>query len=507
MPLSTTPGTPYTWATAGWSWSDARASKTWATAYPAIYLETDVEAFSAAEARGSDVDVFDAEGLGVADIGARDALVLEAESLAATDALSPLAAFLRDTAEALTADEVSALDIDKIFSEAATLAELRSVVLAVQETEALSVDDANSAFFTALLAEALGIDEVTATLVDFLRLSGESLSLVEARLSDATLSLAESLEASDTLSPLAVWARNTAEALSASDANAATVLATFGELIAPTDVNESVVEFSRDTAEPLLVAEDYIDLIGFILSSIESIFVAEQRETDIEVLDAEGFEMTEAQTKQVESSFEELLNAAENYIDLIGFLNVIAESIAVSEARGATTTKRSAEAVALLERMIRRANAVIADLAIRSSGMTQAQFAERIASRRPLGNFPPKPLQPGDYRYERAIIGILLQDVARTTRNVAVDMAKLTVDVPDVTDRGSVTLTSSGYTVSFARSFYDAPEIQVIQTAGSTRAIPSVTTITSSGFFVQLFDAASPTTPVAGTISWTALGK
>ena len=337
MPLSTTPGTPYTWATAAWSWVDVRAGKSWAEAYPAIYLETDTEALSTAELRTSDALLIDAEAFAVAEFVVR---------------------------------EIGAFD-----------------------------------------------------------------------------------------------------------------------------------------AETIAIAETYIDLIAFILSVLESVSVAELPAKDLGVLDTEAFGTTDALVKESAKLVAESLTTTEGYIDLVAFISKISESIGLAEARMSGVTHPNAEAFSVLDRLVRRANAVIADLAIRSTGLTQEAFSAMIAAKRPLGNYPPKQLQPGDYRYARAILSLMLEDVARTTRDVSIDQAKLVVDVPDVMDRGSAVLTSSGDTVLFDRSFYGAPEVQVIQTAGSTRAIPSVTTITATGFFVRLYDAANPATPVAGTISWTALGK
>lgn len=507
MALTVSPGASYTWSTASWPWDDVRADKTWAEAYSAAYLEADTESLTAAEARSSDATLPRSEAVALAEARASLADVNDVEAVPIAEAGKDIVGYFRSLAEAFSASELGSREVARNTAEAATVAETRRSSMTTQRDEGLALTEAAARLVVAYELEAISLADASAEVVAFARNAAEALSLSEARVASAAKALTEALTASEATTRTASYTRLQNEALGAAEAATARILKTFGELIAPAEATANIVGFNRDAAEPIGIAEDYVDLIGFINAVSESILVSEEAFRAASKRAAEALGVSEAAGREITKRLAEALAAAETYIDLIGFLNATAESISVAEARRATVVHRSAEAIAAIDRLVRRANAVVADLAIRSAGMTQAEFAERIAFRKPLGNFPPKPLQPGDYRYERAIIGILLQDAARTTREVALDTAKLTVDVPDVTDRGSVTLTTSGATIPFTRSFYDPPEIQVIQTGGSTRALPSVSTIMASGFFVQLFDAASPTTPVAGTISWTALGK
>lgn len=151
--------------------------------------------------------------------------------------------------------------------------------------------------------------------------------------------------------------------------------------------------------------------------------------------------------------------------------------------------------------------ATLSDVAQWTTDLTPALFAQRIADPHPLGNAPGKPLLPGDYRYQTAILGLRLEDDARTNQTLSITEAHLFVDVPDVVDRGSAFVPISGTYVPFSRVFAEPPEVQAVQVGGLSRALVVVDTITTAGFFVTLFDAASPNINESGTISWSALGR
>lgn len=465
------------------------------------------ESFLAADASAIDAGKRSFEDIAAAEAHARAVAATQSETVEVADGIASFLAYLNRISELLPVVEALSSATDQSLPELLAMLDSRASGVAASLADGFGIEDARANDVSRRDVEAIEAAEDYLDLIAYLVNATEGMAIAEARLSGAQKAVAEAFGVADLAQRIAAFLRSEAEALASTDAVRADVLASFGELIDPVEEVRNTTAFDRRVSEEATLSESYIDLIGFIVSAIESLGVSEARTGAVGQNRTEPLPITEAQRKTLLKPLLEAFATSESYVDLIGFISAASESLAVAEARRGTMTKRVSEPLPVVERLVRAINAVVADLAIRSSGMTAEEFAQRIAFRKPLGNYPPKPLQPGDYRYERAIIGILLQDVARTTREVSIDMAKLTVDVPDVTDRGSVVLTSSGATVSFTRSFYDPPEVQVIQTAGSTRAIPSVTTITASSFFVQLFDAASPTTPVAGTISWTALGK
>lgn len=154
---------------------------------------------------------------------------------------------------------------------------------------------------------------------------------------------------------------------------------------------------------------------------------------------------------------------------------------------------------------LRKANAVIADVVVRSSLLEPSEF-DTDEWDRPLGHAPRRQLLPGDYRYQIALLELVLSDPARTARNVSVTVAQLYVDVPDIQDRGSGSIPVGGAVVTFGRDFSVAPEVNAVVVGGTSAALARISTITDDGFTVQLVSAANPAVPVSGEISWTAFG-
>ena len=84
---------------------------------------------------------------------------------------------------------------------------------------------------------------------------------------------------------------------------------------------------------------------------------------------------------------------------------------------------------------------------------------------------------------------------------------RLSVDVPDVLDRGTATITNAinGVAVSFVRSFRVPPEVTLTHKGGAVLAVARlVGNATTTGFTAVLEDSAGQR--VTGTFSWIAQG-
>lgn len=141
---------------------------------------------------------------------------------------------------------------------------------------------------------------------------------------------------------------------------------------------------------------------------------------------------------------------------------------------------------------------------VRNAAMSMEGFASYAPFHAPNGYAPFKELVPGDFLYQNALIWLSISnfDPALT---VQLASAKLRVDVPDVVNKGTVSVGTTPTVVNFSPAYKTLPTLQVLQTSG-TLAIPRVTGLSTTGFSIQLFDAASPATAVAGTVSYTAAG-
>ena len=140
-----------------------------------------------------------------------------------------------------------------------------------------------------------------------------------------------------------------------------------------------------------------------------------------------------------------------------------------------------------------------------STALSVAGFSELAPIRTPSGYQSFRELVPGDYRYQDAVVWLAIEALDRSL-DITVAEVVLSVDVPDLHQKESLVLTASAAAVVFPTPFNAVPTLQVTQNGGAVLAIARVTNLTALGFTVQLFDATSPTTPVAGTIAYSATG-
>jgi hypothetical protein len=335
-------------------------------------------------------------------------------------------------------------------------------------------------------------------------------------------------------------------------------LAVRSEAIALADARQQSATGAR--SEALRIAETYIDLIAFVLKVVESFALSELSGKQLLPKPAaEAFTLRDAGTRQASKAVPQLLGItdarsgfaqrlsaetvslternirlglipksetlgltesrrtsmqpdarqsltlSETYTDIIGFILQIAEAFAVLDRTSRAQTHLSKEQLAFLDRLLRASNAVIADLAFRTTPLDDEGFATLVAQSRPLGFSAFRDLTPGDYEYAKALVRLILEAPITTANRVALSEARLNIDVPDVRDRGTVAVAATGTVVAFNRVFNAPPEIQATFKSGTILAIPQIGAITTTAFEISLI---TPDTraPVAGNASWSAEG-
>ena len=264
-------------------------------------------------------------------------------------------------------------------------------------------------------------------------------------------------------------------------------------------------EVLTNQRETLVLTETYVDYINFVHSVAESLTLGEVAGKAAVRPEAQGFGVADAASRRPVKAGTETFALAEVLERITVFRRDLAEAIALTDTEAKTSARLSIEAFALTDALLRHANAVLTDLAVRSTPLDETAFQALVAEKGPLGYGPFRDLVPGDYEYAKALIGLLLSAPV-TGERVAIADAVFNVDVPDVRDRGTASIPVTGGTVAFNRGFTEPPEVQVTLKAGATPALPEITAITTTGFDVRLFDAADGVTLVAGTVSWSALG-
>ena len=219
------------------------------------------------------------------------------------------------------------------------------------------------------------------------------------------------------------------------------------------------------------LAETYVDYINFILSVTESLILGEIAAKASSRPEEEAFALGDDRQSLSAKEMAEPLSVTEANQAITAFLRDLSEAFGLDEVGAKHSGRVSDEAIGLADALLRHANAVMADLALRSSPMDEAAFRAMVADKAPLGYGLFRDLVPGDYEYAKAIIGLQLSAPV-TGERIAISNAVLNVDVPDVRDRGTASVPVGGVDVVFNRGFAEPPEVQVTLKAGGTPSLP-----------------------------------
>ena len=220
---------------------------------------------------------------------------------------------------------------------------------------------------------------------------------------------------------------------------------------------------------------------------------------------ADSLSIASSISRQTGKSLDEALQIVDGIENLFAVYRTFDESFAVSDDATKSFGLNIAEVIHILERHIRNAEAVIADLAVYNTPITFEEFQSRfLALEAPVGYSTWADFLPGDYRYQRALFEIAL-DAGVTDNKIEVAAWTLRVDIPEIIDRGSAFVGASGLTIQFNRQFNDIPEVAARIKDNPDAGIPEITA-TKEDFFIKIPSRSNPGTYVPATISWIAVG-
>ena len=257
--------------------------------------------------------------------------------------------------------------------------------------------------------------------------------------------------------------------------------------------------------ETLALAETYTDLIAFILRVSESLSMAEKLSKGVIKPQAENFRLSDALVKSQVKQISEAFSLAEALGRTVAYRRAINEGFAIGEAIRRAQTLKLSEAFSLAEQYRRRANGVISDMIVANTEITEQDFMDILESGHPPGYTNFRDFIQGDYTYQRALFRAIL--TSSNADRGYIDGLRVTVDVPDVFDRGTaqVVTASSGVAVVFVRTFRVSPEVTLTFKGGTTVAIPRILgSVTTAGFTAILENTSGAR--VTGAISWVAQG-
>lgn len=257
--------------------------------------------------------------------------------------------------------------------------------------------------------------------------------------------------------------------------------------------------------ETLALAETYTDLIAFILRVSESLSFTEKPSKGLTKPQAENFRLSDALVKSQVKQISESFILAEALGRTVAYRRAINEGFAIGEAIRRAQTLKLSEAFSLAEQYRRRANGVISDMIVASTEITAQDFMDILESGHPPGYTNFRDFIQGDYTYQRALFRAIL--TSSNADRGYIDGLRVTVDVPDVFDRGTaqVVTAANGVTVVFTRQFRVAPEVTLTFKGGTTIAVPRILgSVSITGFTAVLENTSG--TRVTGAISWVAQG-
>jgi hypothetical protein len=263
--------------------------------------------------------------------------------------------------------------------------------------------------------------------------------------------------------------------------------------------------FSKRVTEALNFAETYYDLIAFILRIGEGLAVSDQASRKLQKPVSETLSTSDQLTRQSVKQVAEGLAFAENLGRTVAYKRLLQEGLGVSDALRRAMRLAAHEALALAEQYRRRANGVISDMIVASTEITEADFANIVEAGHPPGYTDFRDFIQGDYTYQKALFRAILK--SRNSDRGFIDALRVTVDVPDVFDRGTVQITNAlaGAVIGFSRTFRVPPEVTMTHKGGTVVAIPRLSSaVTRTGFTAVLENTAG--TRVTGTFTWIAQG-
>ena len=257
--------------------------------------------------------------------------------------------------------------------------------------------------------------------------------------------------------------------------------------------------------ETLALAETYTDLIAYILRVSEGLSFSEKPAKVMTKPQGESLGMSDALSRSQIKRVVEVLSFAESLGRAVAYRLAISEGFTVAEALRRVQTLKLNEALNLAEQYRRRANGVISDMIVASTEITAQDFTDILESGHPPGYTDFRDFIQGDYTYQRALFRAIL--TSSNADRGYIDGLRLTVDVPDVFDRGTaqVVSASSGVAVVFSRQFRVPPEVTLTFKGGTTVAVPRILgSVSITGFTAVLENTTGGR--VTGAISWVAQG-
>jgi hypothetical protein len=168
------------------------------------------------------------------------------------------------------------------------------------------------------------------------------------------------------------------------------------------------------------------------------------------------------------------------------------------------------EYLSLIDAAFNNEKVVMNDVEFLDGGLSLDEIREMAKKGTPIEYEDARPLVAGEYTYQKAIVGIRMRTYNLNTK-LGFYKAKLSIDVEDIVDRGTVEVTSTDPAnptkVSYHKLYYNVPEeIMFNITEFTEPCTVEVLTKTEKEFTFMLKSTVNKDTYVTGKVSWLATG-
>ena len=256
-----------------------------------------------------------------------------------------------------------------------------------------------------------------------------------------------------------------------------------------TDANKSWQEFGVTSYDALL--EEFL-IIQDEYGSGPGLFVTEK------------LKITTSVKKDLIKLFTESVTFTDSCSNITTFVRNFEENIKVDSLVSKFLSKKFKEKLKITDNWIRHANAIYSDLYVSTNQSSLLDFEKELKSGSPVGFSDFTTYIPGYYEFKSALFRIVMRSTALD--RIRLKELEMTVDVPDVFDRGQNTLNAGDYTtVKFNRKYVKAPNVLAIQSSGGIIATKvDITNINNTGFDVALKDEMGNI--LSGAVTWISEG-
>lgn len=499
--ITQTAGEPYTWDTADFTFDEVEGSKTFAEATPIMFwLDVSEDPVGVADSLKRTFSKRRFETVAFADNQRNQLTIRKAESVGITSSFARTVSFNRN------------------FIELLSVAEFLTRSFALYKAESIELLENARKQVSKMSWEQIAASESYADAIGYMRQFAESIAVAENGVRNFSKREFESVAIAEKLTRSFVKAPFESILLVEKLAHSITTryfeqvgIVELGsrEFSMPVEEQFGITDKMRKTfgkrpMQTLSVGEAMKRTNAFRRNILEPIVIQEICSKRPTKPFSDSFGIVDFGYRNFSKIPKEGIAVGESMMRTAQFNKAFFETVGVAEKLGKSYTLRKSEVLALIEEWRRKGGAIISAVVIESEAMDLASFRNYLDLGVVPGYAPFKPFIPGDYTYKDALFKIVMQ--SNTNDRARVDGLRVDIDVPDVIDRGTATITdaAAGVTVIFDREFLEEPEITVTLRGSATVGIPRVTTKSKTQFTLHLLNNSGGFT--TGTVGWTAQG-